>query len=107
MAALANFAKVTGASAAAVGPVKFDTIQFTGATYATGGTTGLKAGLDGLFGDGRSPIQVLQVGSGGDYSLIYLPDTDKLKVVVASTGAEVTNAANLTGVTFTVLCISK
>lgn len=111
MAALANFAKVSGAAVDAVGPVKFDVITFTGATYATvaptTGNTGLKAGLQGLTKDGRAPIAVIQVGSAGDYALSYTPADDKLKVVVASTGVEVANATDLSSKTFTVLCISK
>ena len=115
MAALANFALVAGSQANAHGPVKFDTISFTGPTYHKvnsptaddpTGVTGLKAGLQGLTKDSRAPIAVVQIGSGGDYALQYEPSTDRLKIVAASTGTEVTDSANLTGVTFRALCIS-
>lgn len=105
--ALATFAKVSSASGVAVGPLKVDCITFVGGTYATGGVTGLRAGLRGLFGDSRTPFAVVQSGSAGDYAIHYLPATDKLKVLVASTGAEAADNANLGAVTFTAICFSN
>lgn len=103
MAALGNFAAVS--SVAAVGPVKLDVITFTGATYATGGTTGLKAGVRGLSKDNRQPKVVIGLDC-GDAVLAYDEATDKLKVTVMSTGLEVANTTDLTGNTYKVLVIS-
>lgn len=116
MAALDNFALVAGSQASAHGPVKFDTITFTGPTYNKvdqptvnnpTGNTGLLAGLRGLTGDSRKPISVTQACSAGDYDLQYEPSTDRLKIVVSSTGAEVNNGEDLSRVTFRALCISQ
>ena len=114
--ALDNFALVAGSSANAHGPVKFDTITFTGPTYNKPasptlsdptGVAGLAAGLQSLTGDGRVPVAVQQQGSGGDYALQYEPSTDRLVIKAASTGTEVSDTTDLHAVTFRVLCISK
>jgi hypothetical protein len=115
MAVLAGFALIAGSSANARGPVKFDTITFTGATYHKvtsptaddpTGNTGLKAGLQALTGDARTPISVIQNGGNGVHVLEYAPATDRLKVVVAATGAEVADNVDLSGTTFHVQVIS-
>jgi hypothetical protein len=108
MAGLANFALIASTSASAHGPVKFSTVTFTGvSSYTTDGDTGFKAGLQGLTKDTRVPVVLVDIGSAGDYATEYLPASDKLIVKVRSTGAQVTAAANLSGVTFKVLAITQ
>jgi len=121
--ALDNFALVAGSSADAHGPVKFDTITFTGPTYASSGVTGLAAGLKaaraaakaaalviaptvdpGIAVDSRVPVAV--VGIGGAYTVEYAPSTDKLVIRTTATGAEVSDNTDLHATTFHVCCIS-
>jgi hypothetical protein len=112
---LDNFALVAGSAGSAHGPVKFVQMTFTGPTYNKPasptpsdptGVAGLAAGLDSLTGDGRAPIAVLQIGSGGDYALQYEPFTDRLVIKVASTGVEVADTVDLHAVTFRALVIT-
>jgi len=115
MAVLANFALVSSGSVNAHGPVKFNVVTFTGATYHKvtsptaddpTGNTGFKAGLQDLTKDARSPIALVPAGGNGAHVLEYDPATDRLKVVVASTGAEVADGVDLSGTTFRVLAVS-
>ena len=108
MAGLANFALIASTAASAGGPVKFNTVTFTGvSSYTTDGDTGFKAGLQALTKDARVPVALIEIGSAGDYALEYIPATDKLIVKVRSTGAQVSASADLDGVTFKVLAITQ
>jgi hypothetical protein len=109
MAGLANFALLDDSvEADAVGPLKVHTVTFTGVSdYTSGGDTGFKAGMRTLLGSAVTPVAVIQVGSGGDLSLVYKPKTDVLKVITQSTGVEASAHANHSSVTFTVTVISK
>lgn len=113
MAAMANFTLVAGTQASAHGPVKFDTITWTGpssynntGTPTTSGNTGLAAGLGTIRKGQPTPIAVIQQGAHA-YGLQYDPVTDLLRVFnVATPFAEVTNATDLSAVTFRAVIIS-
>jgi hypothetical protein len=108
MAGLANFTLLSGSAADAVGPLKLNTLTFTGVSlYTTDGDTGFKAGLQAAAEDARAPIAVVELGSAGDYALEYIVSSDKMIVKVRSTGAQVASQTDLDGVTFKVLAISK
>lgn len=97
-----------------------DRVSFTGdSSYPTNGTAAFAAKLravtvpDPRGGSypavpafqGRTPIFV--VGFGGAYRLEYDRPNDKLKVFNTTTGAEVANATDLSGTTFTALVTSN
>lgn len=97
---------------AAEGPVFVDEFTLVGdSSYATGGNTGLLAKLRAVRKDQRAILKVLaSKGSAAGYSCEYVVATDKLIVYLedqtSGVVAEVANATNLSGVTFTltVLC---
>lgn len=92
-------------------PLFADDVSLVGdAAYPTGGTTGLAALLQAQTKDGRAPFAVIP-GDCGGYFVTYDPSTDKLKVfwcaAAGSPMAEVTNATNLSGVTFKFTVLSQ
>jgi hypothetical protein len=91
-------------------PIFHDVLTFTGDTsYPTGGTLGFGAAIKAFYGDGRQVLAVVGQDCGG-YFVTYEPATDALKVWKcagsAAPAVEVTNATNLSAVTFNVLVIS-
>lgn len=91
--------------------VYYDAISFAGDdAYVTGGTPDFDSVVQAALGDGRNVIGVIS-GDCGDHEVKYVPDAGategKLMVFLRSTGAEVANAADLSGTTFNVTVISK
>jgi len=83
-----------------------DVLTFAGdSSYPTGGTDGFDAYVQAVLGDARNVVGVVMIGDCGDNIPIYVGG--KLMVKVLSTGLEVANAVDLSGVTFTVMVISK
>ena len=66
--------------------------------YPPGATAAFNAALGTKLGKSVKLIDVKGIGTG--YHLSYDYTADKLKAWVASTGAEVANAVDLSGVTF-------
>lgn len=66
--------------------------------YPTGGTAAINALITAKLSKAIKLIEIKGVGTG--YYLSYDYTADKLKAWVASTGAEVANAVDLSGVTF-------
>lgn len=88
-----------------------DQMSFAGDdSYPTGGTLDFDALVKTALGDARNVVAVIS-GACGDNYAVYVPDAGatpgKLQVFVRSTGAEVGNSVNLSGVTFNVVVISK
>lgn len=90
-----------------------DQLSFLGDdAYPTGGTPDFDGFVQALLGDARDVIAVVP-GDCGDNLPIYVPDAGggatpgKLLVRVISTGLEVANTTDLSGVTFNVTVISK
>lgn len=93
-------------SVGAVGPVFYDRISFAGdGAYPTGGTPGFQTAIQALLKAGRKVLTVIP-GDCGDNLVTYDSANDKLKCRVASTGAEVANAANLSAVTFNLTVVT-
>lgn len=72
-------------------------------SYPTGGTASINAALSLKLGKSVKLISLSGIGTG--YHLSYDYTADKLKAWVSSTGAEVANAVDLSGVTFDCLAI--
>jgi len=72
-------------------------------SYPTGGTATFSDVLSLKLGKSVKLVSVQGVATG--YYLSYDYTNDKLKAWVASTGAEVANAVNLSGLTFDCLAI--
>lgn len=88
-------------------PLFVDRISFLGpSTYATGGSPAFKAAFQAITKDGRVPIAVIGQDCGDNHPE-YDEATDKLKLRVMSTGVEVADTTNLSGVTFNVIVISQ
>lgn len=79
------------------------------ASYATGGYSDFKALVEQKTERGlESIVAVCGFGTGGGvrYDLKYNTSTSKLMVFVGSTGAEVANATDLSGITFTHILVN-
>lgn len=83
-----------------------DVVSFAGDdAYPTGGTVDFDAYLQALVGDSRNVMGVIAVADSGDNIPMYVGGN--LMVKLRSTGAEVANTTDLSGVTFTLLVLSK
>ncbi len=87
-----------------------DLVSFTGdSSYPTGGYSGFAAKVRTMSGDGRAPLAFIPQDCAG-YHPVYDQANDKLKIFwCAGSGAamsEVTNATDLSAVTFKGLVIS-
>lgn len=90
-------------------PTFIDDISFAGdASYPTGGTAAFQDFIRGAAGikEGRTIDAVIDIAGQAANMPIYNKATDKLMVFVRTTGVEVANTTNLSGVTFRVLVIS-
>lgn len=92
------------------GPWNLDLLTFPGdGAYPTGGTPGFQALVRAKLGDNRTILAVIGQDCGG-YVPVYDVAADKLKVYKSAASAvpmvEVTAAANLAAVPFTVLVAS-
>lgn len=74
--------------------------------YPTGGTTGFQALVRAALGRDVTVLGVIGQAC-GDNVPVYDPANDTLQVFVRSTGAEVANNADLSGVTFNLIVLSK
>ena len=98
---------------AAQGPIFYDRLTIVGDTsYTTGGTVAFTASLQAVAGmEGKEIVGLwVENGQGGtvfDNDLFFDHTTDTLVATVLSTAAEVGNAVNLSGSTFSVLVASK
>lgn len=109
--ALGAMTLVKKAGAVASAPVFCDLIQFAGdGQYGAGGTVGFQALMRAKLGDQRTVLAIVGQDCGG-YVPVYDLANDKLKVyeqgAVATSPLTETQTANLAGVTFNVLVISK
>lgn len=87
-------------------PVFHETLTVTfDASYPTGGEV---LGLAAAIGDGKSVVAIIPLGiaSNGNVPVADIAN-DKLKMFVFSTGVEVADAVDLTGVTAEILVISE
>jgi hypothetical protein len=105
-----NASGLPGVGSQPSSPIFHDVLTFAGDTsYPTGGTLGFGAAVKAYYGDGRQVLAVVGQDCGG-YFVSYEPSTDALKVWKcagsAAPAVEVTNATNLSGVTFNALVIS-
>ena len=88
-------------------PSFFDPLSFAGdSAYATGGSPEFEASYRESMVGNREVIAVI-AGDCGDHVPVYDAANDTLKVYLRSTGAEVAAAADLSGVTFNLVVISK
>jgi hypothetical protein len=88
-----------------------DVVNFAGdGAYPTGGSVGLLAKMQALYGDTRKPFAVVPLDCGG-YVPAYIEATDKLKVYKSAGSAialaEVANNADLSATTFNLLVLSR
>ncbi len=109
-AGIYNAAGLPGVGSQPSSPIFHDVLTFAGdGAYPTGGTLGFGAAVQSFYGDGRQVLAVVGQDCGG-YVPVYVPGTDALKVYKSAGSAapmvEVSNAANLSAVTFNVLVIS-
>lgn len=88
-------------------PSFLDRVTFAGPAYVTNGVAGFKTALNAITKDSRTPLAVVMQDSAGAYTVGYDQTNDKLKFFSVQTHAEVANATDLSGTTFTVLVISK
>lgn len=94
------------------GAIFIDRITVVGdAAYPSGGTTGLKAALNALTGDGRAPFAVIDAGVNGGYMSHYNIADDKLIVLLGDADGvgvfiEADGVGNLSGQTFTYVVLS-
>lgn len=90
------------------GPVSLALISFAGdGAYPTGGTAAFAAAVAAkLPATGMEILAVVQQNN-SDHLCRYDKTNDKLVVQLVSTGAEVANTTNLSGVTFELLVIGK
>lgn len=92
---------------ASQGPVFYDRITLVGDnSYPTNGSVGLQALFQAAILSHRTIIAVVPAFC-GDAVPSYDPVTDKLKVQVMSTAAEVGNGVDESGLTYKLLVISK
>lgn len=83
-----------------------DEISFAGdSAYPTNGTAGFQALFQALVKCGRTVIAVIDITGAADY-LVYDTANDKLKAFVRSTGLEVGNGVDTSGITFKVAVLS-
>lgn len=101
------------AGGVASAPVFADVMHFAGdGAYAAGGTAGFQAAVRAKFGDSREVLAVIGQDCGG-YVPVYDKANDKLKVYdgdfdpAAVAPLKETIVANLSGVTFNVIVLSK
>jgi hypothetical protein len=102
-------------SAVADGPVRMDLLSFAAdGAYPTGGSAGFQAAVRAALNKGNLEIVGVIPQDCGGYSVTYDKAADKLKVytndndnVADGPGVQVANAANLGGVTFKVLVLTK
>ncbi len=98
---------VLNESAAGVGPLFVDRIQFSGDDdYPTGGTAAFEDSYQGLVEAERTIVAVLDANIGGDV-LQYDHANDKLLVRQIADGAEKANEADLSGTTYHAIILSK
>lgn len=74
--------------------------------YPTGGSAGVKALLNALTKDGRTPFACI-VENGAAKKPEYDVTNDKLRLRVESTGAEVSNTTDCSADTYTLCFLSK
>lgn len=89
-------------------PTFVERLSFVGDdSYPTGGTAAFQQFVRDILG-GRA-IEIIDIipGDCADNVPYYDKTNDKLKVRVLSTGAEVANATNLSGVTFNLTVLGK
>lgn len=92
---------------ASQGPVFYDRITVVGdSAYPTNGSVGLQALFQTAVKSHRQIVAVIPAYC-GDAVPSYDPVTDKLKVQVMSTAAEVANNNDQSGLTYKLLVISK
>jgi len=101
----------SNSESAGQGPVFYDDVSVVGdSSYPTGGSSGVAAALQALRGDSRAPISGECYASGG-FVAQYDAKNDKLVVYkeadTAGAMAEVSNATDLSGVTFKMTVVSK
>lgn len=88
-------------------PTFVDVLAFPGDdSYPTGGTLGFEASVREALGQNVTVLGVI-AGDCADNVPVYDPAADSLKVFVRSTGAEVANTTNLSGVTFNLMVLCK
>lgn len=88
-------------------PIFVERLSFPGdSAYPTGGTAAFEVAYQAATAQGRTIVTVVSDDC-GDNKVEYDRVNDKLKVRVISTGAEVANTTDLSGVTFNVTVISK
>lgn len=111
--ALGTMTLASGAGKSPSAPMRMDLISFAGdGAYGAGGTAGFQALVRTLLGQNVEVMGVIGQDCGG-YIPIYDKANDKLKVYEgdydpAAVGPLTENAtANLSGVTFNVLVLSK
>lgn len=89
------------------GPVFLDRVTLVGDNaYPTNGSVGFQAAFQAAIGSHRTVVGVVPAFC-GDAVPSYDPVTDKLKVQVMSTAAEVANNNDQSGLTYKMLVISK
>ncbi len=108
--ALSTFTRILQEGQKASAPTPMDLVSFTGdSSYPTGGYSGFAAKVRTMSGDGRAPLAFIPQDCAG-YHPVYDQANDKLKIFwCAGSGAamsEVTNATDLSAVTFKGLVIS-
>ena len=101
-------AAATNAKGAPGAPTFHDRMSFAGdGSYTTGGTLAFDALVTAALGRTATILDVIS-GDCGDHYLVYKPaGAGTLQVFLRSTGAELANAADLSGTTMNVSVISK
>lgn len=92
------------------GPIFVERVTIVGDdSYPTGGTTGAEALIQAALGKGSVEIlaAIHQGPVASDFALSYDKAADTLVARVWSTGAQVGNSVDLSGVTFEMLIIAK
>jgi len=102
--ALGTITKVAGGPGTG-DPLFCDIFHIQGDDSYSGGTADFTAAIREITGDRRQPLFVHGLGLNAGHELTYDPETDKLHVVVKSTGVEATG--DLSANTYHLLVVSK
>lgn len=110
--ALGTMTKVAGGPGSG-DALRLDYVSFAGdGAYPSGGTVDFEGTVQALFGDAREVLAVVDVGLNGGYVTRYDKANDKLLVLEGNYDGsdgplQESSTANLSGVTFKLLIISK